>query len=97
MATTSEGLAKLSGAGFSGAKINLRIDSGLLLVARGYLRREVGGMFFADEIDGAASEAAPGHASATKARQALRGFDHDVEFLATNLVEIAQAGVRVAH
>lgn len=54
-------------------------------------------MFFADEVDCASPEAAASHASTTEAGQVLRGFHHDVEFPATNLIKIAQAGMRIAH
>ena len=54
-------------------------------------------MFFAHQVDGAAAEAAAGHASAAESRQAFGGVDHGVEFAATDLIEIAQAGVRLAH
>src|SRR5689334_2923192 len=54
-------------------------------------------MLFVNQVDGAASETASGHASSTKAGQALGGLDHDVEFSTADLVEIAQAAMGLAH
>jgi hypothetical protein len=48
-------------------------------------------MFFAHKVDGASPETASGHASAAEAGQAFGGIHHDVEFSATDLVEISQA------
>lgn len=90
-------LADFPGSVFSGTKINLGIDSGLPPVALGDLFDKVSGVFFADKVNGAAAKAAASHASTAKTGQVLRGFHHDVEFPAANLVKIAQAGVRVAH
>jgi hypothetical protein len=92
-----EDLANLAGAIFGGAKVNLRTDCGLPLVTLGDLLGEILCVLFTNEVDGAASKPTASHASPAKAGQALRGFNHHVEFPATNLVEIAQAGVRLMH
>jgi len=90
-------LVKFSGAVFRGAKVDVGTDSGGFAVAFRNSLGEVLGIFLAHEVDGASAKAASGHASAAKTWQTFGGFDHDVEFAATDFIEITQAGVRLAH
>ena len=87
---TSQALGNLSSSIFGGAKVYVRVNSSALPIALGNCLREVGRTFFAHEIDGASSEPASSHAAAAVARQAFGCVDHDVEFPATNLVDVAQ-------
>jgi hypothetical protein len=50
-----------------------------------------------DEIDGAASEAAAGHAASEAARCGLGGIDEGIQFGATDGVIIAETGMRLGH
>ena len=54
-------------------------------------------MLLLNEVDSASSETAPGHAAPAESGQAFSGVDHDIEFTATDFIQIAQADVGLVH
>src|SRR5271165_262427 len=96
-AGSSSGFAHSLSTVLGGANVDLRTDSRGLAIALRDLRRKIGRVLLPDEIDRASSEATAGHTPATEAGQAFGSLDHDVEFPATDLVQVAQAGVRLTH
>jgi hypothetical protein len=77
--------------------MNLGDDSGAVGVTLAERNSELSRVLALDKIDGASAEAASGHASADEAGQTFGRLDHNIEFLATDFIEIAKAVVGLAH
>ena len=80
-----------------GANVNVGRYPHLFAIAFGNLLRELLHIFCFNQINGAAAEASAGHAAAIISGQAIRGFDHQIEFAAAYLVVVPKTAVRFAH
>src|ERR1700722_242099 len=90
---TEFGTGSVSG----GADVDVWIDLGFSEIAAANIVGKGLGILLAHQIDGAAAEAASGHATPEKTGQSFGHFHHEVELFTTHGIEIAQAIVRLPH
>ena len=90
-------LDNFAGAFGGGAGINFGGDAGGALVAFAHVDGKFFDLIGTDKVDRAAAEAAAGHACAEAAGEIVGQIRHDVQFLATYVVVVAQACVGFLH
>src|SRR5260370_3435302 len=70
---------------------------GLGKIVRGEVTPEIAHGCGLYKIDGAAAKPSAGHTRANQSRLGLGNFHHQIEFLATDLIIVTEAAMRIAH